>query len=118
MLVFILTISIIAIPAFVSAAPCTPGEPGCVSLANPLSSGQTEVAPIIGIIIKAAMGIMGALVLLMLVWGGFQWLTSAGNPEKVKKGSQTMIWAVIGLFLVLSSYLILDAVLKALRGEL
>ena len=75
---------------------------------------NTSLPVIIGTIIKGAMGVMGALVLLMLVWGGFQWLTSAGSPEKVKKGTQTMVWAVIGAFLALSSYFILNIILTFL----
>ncbi|HSR89366.1 MAG TPA: pilin [Candidatus Udaeobacter sp.] len=77
------------------------------SLDNPLSSG-TEATGIINVIIKGALGIIGALTLLMLIWGGFQWLTSAGNPEKVKTGTQTMVWAIIGVILVFSSYLLLS----------
>lgn len=90
--------------------------PTSVSLDNPL---KVNTAPeLIGVIIQGALGVIGALVLLMFVWGGFQWLTSAGSPDKVKKGSQTMIWAGIGAVLVFSSYIILNAVLKAIRGEL
>ena len=72
------------------------------------SSDVTDFPTVLGTVIKAALGIIGSITLLMLIWGGFQWLTSAGNPEKVKKGTQTMIWAAVGAFLVLSSYLIMS----------
>ncbi len=36
---------------------------------------------------------------LMILWGGFQLLTAAGDPEKLKNGKQTIWWTVIG-FLV------------------
>ena len=85
-------------------------------LENPLQNG-TEVTAIIGTIIKAALGIVGALTLLMLVWGGFQWLTSAGNPEKVKMGTQTMVWAIIGVLLVFASYLLLSTFTDYLTGQ-
>lgn len=89
-------------------------------LENPLGVGQkgtTEVTGLINIVIKAALGIIGGLTLLMFVWGGFQWLTSAGNPEKVSAGSQTMIWAVIGVVLVLASYILLSTFLEYLSGK-
>lgn len=89
-------------------------------LENPLGTGQkgtTEVTDLINIIIKAALGIIGGLTLLMFVWGGFQWLTSAGNPEKVSAGSQTMIWAVIGVVVVLASYILLSTFLEYLSGN-
>src|SRR3989338_194507 len=85
------------------------------SLENPLSSG-IEAADIIRIVITTALSIIGALTLLMLVWGGFQWLTSAGNPEKVKSGTQTMVWAIIGVVLVFASYLLLSTFTSYLTG--
>lgn len=87
-----------------------------VKLDNPLTAGEKSLNPsvLIGLIIKSVLGSIGGLALLMMVWGGFQWLTSAGNPEKVKKGSHTMIWAIIGLILVLGSYVLVGAVLQFL----
>jgi len=93
----------------------TNGQEVC-TLENPLEGEKTEVVVIIGTVIKAALGIIGALTLLMLVWGGFQWLTSAGNPEKVKSGTQTMVWAVIGVILVFASYLLLSTFTNYLTG--
>lgn len=86
-----------------------------VSLENPLTVGASP-STIIGLVIKSALGLIGGLALVMMVWGGFQWLVSAGNQEKVKKGSQTMLWSIIGLVLVLSSYLLVDTLLKFLSG--
>lgn len=87
-----------------------------VCLENPLNSNVTSMLDVYGTILKTVLGIIGSLTLLMFVWGGFQWVTSAGNAEKVKKGSQTMIWAAIGVFLVLSSYLIMTTFLDYLVG--
>ncbi len=86
-------------------------------LENPIGTGQkgtTEASVIIATVIKAALGIIGAITLLMFVYGGFQWLTSAGNAEKVTAGTQTMIWAVIGVALVLGSYILLSTFLNFL----
>mgnify|MGYP001570745409 CR=1 FL=1 len=103
----------------VFAAPAAPADPNMVSLENPLAKDGkdiVEVTDIISITIKTALGIIGALTLLMFVWGGFQWLTSAGNPEKVKSGTQTMVWAIIGVVLVFSSYLLLATFTNILTG--
>ncbi len=96
-----------------------PADPNVVKLENPIGVGQqgtTSATAIIGIVIKSALGIIGALTLLMLVWGGFEWLTSAGNPEKVKSGTQTMVWAIIGVVLVFASYLLLSTFTNYLTG--
>lgn len=80
----------------------------CIPLDNPLQNETTDLPTIIGIIIKAALGIIGAITLLMFVWGGTILVTSAGNPEKVKKGSGAMLWAAIGVLVVFGSYLIVN----------
>lgn len=94
------------------------GSSGEIRLVNPLSSGATDLPVILGQVIKGALGALGSLALLMLVWGGFQWLTSAGNPEKVKKGTQTMVWAAVGVAIALASYFLVSTVIKALSGSI
>jgi len=92
--------------------------PEITKLDNPLGgSNSTDIPTLIGRLIQGAMGIMGALVLLMFVWGGFTWLTSAGSAEKVKSGTQTIIWAAIGAAVTLSSYIILNTILSLLAGK-
>lgn len=44
---------------------------------------------------------------IMFFVGGFNYLTSLGNPEKVKKAQSTLRFAVIGFILYVSSFLIL-----------
>lgn len=92
----------------VLAAEC-PTIPGrdVKCLDNPL--GKTVTAPqLIGQIIKGLLGVLGSVSLLMMVWGGFQWLISAGNAEKVEAGTKTMLWAAIGAVLALSSYVLVN----------
>ena len=85
-----------------------------IKLDNPLEfqKGQNidDPATIIGYIIQAFLSIVGGVALVMMVYGGFQWLTAAGNEEKIKSGTQTMLWSAIGLILVFSSYLLASTV--------
>lgn len=94
-----------------------------VKLVNPLGGskenpkGQTDIRVLMGDIIQGAMGIVGSLVLAVFVYGGFLWLTSAGKAEQVKKGTDTMVWAAIGLFLIFGAYAILSLVLEAIGAK-
>jgi uncharacterized membrane protein YidH (DUF202 family) len=100
------------------AVPVLAAEPvTTVSLENPINTDTTDPSVIIGLIIKSFLGIVGGVALVMTIWGGFQWLTSAGNPERVKKGTQTMIWSIIGLILVLGSYLLVQNILNFIGGK-
>jgi uncharacterized membrane protein YjfL (UPF0719 family) len=50
----------------------------------------------------------------MFVYGGFTWLTSGGSAERIKKGKDILVWAVIGLVVIFASYTAVDFVLTAL----
>src|SRR3989344_1642585 len=83
-------------------------------LTNPLT--VNSIPEFIGNIIKAALGLSGSIALLMFVWGGLQWLISGGNAERVKKGKDTIIWAVLGLVVIFTAYTLVSVVVKALAG--
>ncbi|MFA7654281.1 MAG: hypothetical protein WCX97_04570 [Candidatus Magasanikbacteria bacterium] len=78
-----------------------------VKLENPLGT-ITQPAGLVGKAINGIIGIMGAVTLIMFVLGGFKWLTSAGNAERIKSGTNTMLWAAVGVVIVLSSYIIVQ----------
>lgn len=85
------------------------GKDTVCTLPNPLQNNVTDIRVIIKNIITGLLGIIGAISLLMFVWGGSGWLLSAGNPEKVKAGTNTMLWAIIGIVFVFISYTFLNA---------
>ena len=91
------------------------GAPEKVKLENPLGGGAgvTSVPRLIGNIIKTILTIVGALALGMFVFGGFTWMTSGGSSEKIQKGKNILIWAVIGLVVIFTSYTAVDFVLTA-----
>jgi len=50
----------------------------------------------------------GTILFVMLIAGGFSIFVSAGNPEKVKKGQGMIVNALIGFFIIFSSYWIIQ----------
>lgn len=62
-------------------------------------------------------GIAGSLALLMFVYGGIMFLISGGNNERVTKGRTILINSVIGLAVILLSFLIIGFVFKALGAD-
>lgn len=85
-----------------------------VSLTSPL--GGASIPVIIGRVIRALLGLSGSAALLMLLYGGFIWLTSGGKPEAIKKGKDTIVWAIIGLVVIFSAFVIVSFVLQALTN--
>ncbi|MBI4281079.1 hypothetical protein HY628_02700 [Candidatus Uhrbacteria bacterium] len=85
-----------------------------VQLQSPINAPTVQA--LAGDIIRAVLGLVGSLALIMFIYGGFLWLTSGGNPDKIKQGRDTLIWAAIGLVFIFSSYIVARFVLEALSG--
>lgn len=83
-----------------------------VNLTNPLGSSDFRV--ILGSVIKAFLGLSGSIALVMVIYGGFLWLTSNGNPEKIDKGRKVLVWAFVGLAVIFSAYTLTSAIISAL----
>jgi hypothetical protein len=79
---------------------------------NKFSPG-TDLPQIIGRLASFMVGIIGALGLMMFVYAGFLWMTSAGSAEKVKKAVTIIIWTALGMITMLSIYIILKFVFEA-----
>lgn len=93
--------------------PTGSGSPS--GLDNPLPTADPRV--IIGNVIKAMLGLVGSLALAVFVFGGFTWVTSAGNEEKIKKGKDMIMWAVFGLAVIFMSYAMVTFVINTLAGS-
>lgn len=65
---------------------------------------------VFGNILTAASALIILVLFIMLIVGGFYYLTSFGNPEKIKKAQGTLKFAIIGFVLFLCSYLILNII--------
>lgn len=55
-------------------------------------------------IIAVALEFVGIIALAMLLWAGFQYMTSQGNPDKVGQAVKTIRNVVIGIVIIMSAY--------------
>ena len=117
---FVLFLLFVMLPSFTPAlAAQTQGS--VVPLVNPIGGsaqkdgnkqGIINVKEFVGKGLTVVLGIMGSLTLLAFIFGGYMWLTSAGNDEKVRTGANTLLYATIGLFIIFGAYAILNTILK------
>jgi len=86
---------------------------GCVgsSAYGPVS---TEPAEIIKNIINVFLGVLGILFVVLLLYGGFLWMTARGDGKQVDKAKSLIQEAVIGLTIILSAWLVSYFVVRAL----
>lgn len=54
--------------------------------------------------------ISGLAAFVMIVWNGFLWLTSVGNPGQIRQATEGLKNAALGLLIVLGSFLILQTI--------
>ena len=65
---------------------------------------------------RAVLGLLGIIFLVMIIIGGFNWMTAAGNEDKVTKAKATLFRGVVGLFIIVAAYVITAFVFNALGG--
>ena len=59
-------------------------------------------------------GLIGSIVLIMFIYGGFVFLTSAGSKERVTKGKDIIVRSIIGMAIIFLSYTIIGFVFSML----
>lgn len=80
------------------------------------TEGVDSPEPFIAILIKTILSFLGVIFLLLIIYGGFTWMTAMGSSEKVGKAKEIMTAATIGLILVLLAYSVSYFVVEALTG--
>lgn len=61
--------------------------------------------------IQWALGTLGLVSVIMILFGGFTWMTAAGNEERVAKAKNIIRSAVIGLLIIMLSFAIVSFVI-------
>lgn len=54
---------------------------------------------------------------LFIMWSGWGLINTAGNQEKIGEAKKTFSNAVIGFFLIMAVYLLLNAIISTLTGR-
>jgi len=74
---------------------------------------SSDLPSTIAAIIRIALGFLGIVAVIIILIGGFKWMTAGGNDDKVKDAKKLMIAGVIGLVIVLSAYAIASFVISS-----
>ena len=69
-----------------------------------------DFSDMFGNIIAAVLGLGGILLFIMLLLGGFRYITSGGDPKSVEVARNTITYAIFGLVLVASAVLIMNII--------
>ena len=76
------------------------------------TSTETDPRALISNIITYLMTFLGLIAVIVILLGGFRWMTAAGNEDKVASAKKTIIAGAIGLVVILASYAIVNFVIN------
>ncbi|MCX6736501.1 MAG: peptidoglycan DD-metalloendopeptidase family protein [Candidatus Parcubacteria bacterium] len=86
------------------------GIPGIIRKGEVMDTKMQGLTGLLNKIIKLVYTFAGILVFVMIVWGGIIYLTSRGNSSSIKDAQDRIGQALLGLFLLFASYLILNTI--------
>lgn len=84
-------------------------------LINPLGA-NADILTIINRVISSFLGIVGAIALLVFVYGGIVYMTAGGNEKRTSEARSTLVHAAIGLTIIMFAYTITNTFLYVLAG--
>ncbi len=68
-----------------------------ITIPNPLGSGGKDIPTLIGTIATWLLGIGTTIATIIVLWSAFLFMTSGGSSARVTQARQTLLYAVIGL---------------------
>lgn len=83
-------------------------------LGEPLGLGNQDIRLTIASIINVALGLLGIIAVIIIIYAGFLWMTAGGNDDKIKEARTMLINGLIGLIIIITSYAVARFVLNAL----
>ncbi len=84
--------------------------------AGTVGLGSTGLVASVTAVIRTFMGFLGIIAVIMILIGGFKWMTSQGDTTKVGEAKKLIYAGIIGLVIVLFSFAIAEFVIEKIAG--
>ena len=101
-------LALVLLPSLAFAAPGDISDPTKDALGvNPLGDtglGNKDIRATVASIIKVALSLLGIVAIVIVLIGGFKWMTAGGNDEQVGEAKKWIFSGIIGLAIILSAY--------------
>lgn len=93
------------------AAGASTASGGTVDCSN-TNVNNTNIAQVARDIVNIFSIVVGGVAIIMIIYGGFRYITSGGDTNRVSGAKNTLIYAIIGLIIVALAQLIVHFVLS------
>ncbi len=108
-------VTMLVLPSFVLAVSnIQTGDALGINYGAASGLGDRPIQETVASIINVALGLLGIVAVVIVLIGGFEWMTAGGNEEQTTKAKQRILAGVIGLAIILSAYAISKFVIGGL----
>lgn len=87
---------------------------GLNAVESEIQLGNQDIRTTIASIINVLMGLLGIIAVVIILLGGFKWMTAGGNEDKVGEAKKLIMQGIIGLVIILSAWAIARFVIDSL----
>jgi len=105
-------LALVVVPAVAGAA--TDPDPFGIGFGTATGLTSADLRVTVANIINVALGLLGIIAVVIILVGGFKWMTAMGNEEKVGEAKKLIAAGIIGLAIIVSSYAIATFVIDSL----
>jgi uncharacterized membrane protein YjgN (DUF898 family) len=84
-----------------------------VGTTSGLNEGSRDLPSIVGGIINAFLALLGVVLVVIIIFAGYKWMTAQGNSGQVDEAKKMITQAVIGMIILMAAYAITRFVLEA-----
>lgn len=115
-----LLVPVVPVAAQTNGASCQQGISGGAAAGINCSQGAGTPSQLFGdgsiftTVVNVMLFIIGAICVIMLIWGGIRYTTSAGNSAAVTSAKNTIMYAIIGLVIAFLAFAVVNWVLGAI----
>ena len=81
------------------------------------AGGNGDLAGTVGLTLNVVYVVVGVIAVIFIIIGGINYMTSQGDPGKVKKAKDTVLYGIIGLIIALLAFAITAFVMNAMEGN-
>ncbi|OGH68489.1 MAG: hypothetical protein A3D53_00190 [Candidatus Magasanikbacteria bacterium RIFCSPHIGHO2_02_FULL_45_10] len=87
---------------------------GLEIIQEPLGQTAVDIRVIVARVIRVALGLLGIIFLILILYGGYLWMTAGGNAEQIAAAKKVLTNGTIGLIIILSAYSIVLLIMNIL----
>ncbi len=118
-----LCLAIMLIPNFVFAQSTTTGIQKAFPMVREVAGNKPydvdkDLTTVISDILQLAFSILGILFVIFIFYGGYIWMTAAGNEQKADKAKSIITESILGLVIVIGAYAISYFVIYAFNSQI